>query len=79
VRAGGVQRAVIDGRDLRYDVENREKLGRFPRRQSTYWSTRRRDTCGGKTRSALAMKLRVLRRCFAVVQAGAGLLLVGGR
>jgi len=31
------------------------------------------------TRTALAMKPRLLRRCFAVVQAGAGLLLVAGR
>ena len=31
------------------------------------------------TRAALAMKPRLLRRCFAVVQAGAGLLLVAGR
>jgi len=31
------------------------------------------------TRAALAMKARLLRRCFAVVQAGAGLLLVAGR
>jgi uncharacterized membrane protein YfcA len=30
------------------------------------------------TRTALAMKPRLLRRCFAVVQAGAGLLLVAG-
>ena len=31
------------------------------------------------TRTALAMKPRLLRRCFAVVQAGAGVLLVAGR
>ena len=31
------------------------------------------------TRTALAMKPRLLRRRFAVVQAGAGLLLVAGR
>jgi len=31
------------------------------------------------TRAALVMKPRLLRRCFAVVQAGAGLLLVAGR
>jgi uncharacterized protein len=31
------------------------------------------------TRAALAMKPRLLRRCFAVVQAGAGLLLAAGR
>jgi uncharacterized membrane protein YfcA len=31
------------------------------------------------TRVALAMKPRLLRRCFALVQAGAGLLLVAGR
>jgi uncharacterized membrane protein YfcA len=31
------------------------------------------------TRTALAMKPRLLRRCFAVVQAGVGLLLVAGR
>lgn len=31
------------------------------------------------TRTALAMKPRLLRRCFALVQAGAGLLLVAGR
>jgi hypothetical protein len=31
------------------------------------------------TRTALAMKPRLLRRCFAVVQAGAGLLLLAGR
>jgi len=31
------------------------------------------------TRAALVTKPRLLRRCFAVVQAGAGLLLVAGR
>jgi uncharacterized protein len=31
------------------------------------------------TRTALAMKPRLLRRCFALVQAGAGLLLIAGR
>jgi uncharacterized membrane protein YfcA len=31
------------------------------------------------TRAALAMKPRVLRRSFAVVQAGAGILLIAGR